>query len=128
MKDTRAFFIGRMIFFGIAMIALVGYAVMLLWNWLIPDLFNGPAIGYWQALGLLALSKILFSGFHKHGHNDRNHDKWKNRFKEKFHNMSPEEKERMKKSFEEKWRGGCSHWDKPQKDEKDEEPHNNSPS
>ena len=38
------------------------YVVMLLWNALIPGLFNGPVLGYWQTLGLLILSKILFSG------------------------------------------------------------------
>ena len=32
----------------------------LLWNWLVPVLFNGPIISYWQALGLLTLTKILF--------------------------------------------------------------------
>jgi hypothetical protein len=35
---------------------------MWLWNALIPELFNGPELAYWQTLGLLVLSKILFSG------------------------------------------------------------------
>lgn len=33
---------------------------MWLWNWLMPDLFNLPTITFWQALGLNALSTILF--------------------------------------------------------------------
>jgi len=38
------------------------FVVMWLWNWLVPDLFNGPELNYWQTLGLFILSKILFSG------------------------------------------------------------------
>ncbi len=48
---------------GIAAFALVlGFAVMWLWNWLVPELFHLPAIGYWQAVGLLVLSHLLFKG------------------------------------------------------------------
>jgi len=48
---------------GIAGMILFTFVVMWLWNWLVPELFKGPVLGYWQALGLLVLSKILFSGF-----------------------------------------------------------------
>ena len=42
-----------------------GFIVMHLWNWLLPELFGWPQIGFWQALGLLALCRILFGGgFH----------------------------------------------------------------
>jgi hypothetical protein len=47
---------------GVAAVFLFTFVVMWLWNWLVPDLFNGPVLGYWQTLGLLVLSKILFSG------------------------------------------------------------------
>ncbi|MBK6526662.1 MAG: hypothetical protein IPG07_14625 [Crocinitomicaceae bacterium] len=47
---------------GIAMTAVV----MLLWNWLMPTLFGLTIITFWQALGILILSKILFGG---HGEN-----------------------------------------------------------
>ena len=47
---------------GIAGMILFTFVVMWLWNWLVPELFNGPVLGYWQTLGLLVLSKILFSG------------------------------------------------------------------
>lgn len=43
-------------------VALVGLVLMLLWNWLMPDIFKLPRIDYWQAWGLLALSTILFRG------------------------------------------------------------------
>ena len=39
---------------------------MLLWNWLLPTVFIGAqSIGYWPALGILLLSKILFGGFRR---------------------------------------------------------------
>ena len=37
--------------------------VMLLWNCLIPTIFGLTAIGFWQALGLLLLCRILFGSF-----------------------------------------------------------------
>ncbi len=43
----------------IVAIFLLGWIVQLLWNALIPDLFHGPMLGYWQAVGLLLLSRIL---------------------------------------------------------------------
>ena len=50
---------------GTAVIAgafLFTWVVMYLWNWLVPSLFSGPEIGFWQAAGILVLSKILFGG------------------------------------------------------------------
>ena len=39
---------------------LIAFPVMWLWNWLAPDLFRGPIIGYWQAYGIYLLCAILF--------------------------------------------------------------------
>jgi hypothetical protein len=44
-------------------VAFGGAVVLLLWNWLVPDLLNLRRVTYWEALGLLALSRILFGGF-----------------------------------------------------------------
>jgi hypothetical protein len=41
-------------------IVLLGYPLMLLWNWLMPVLFKLPEITLWQAIGLNLLSTILF--------------------------------------------------------------------
>jgi hypothetical protein len=46
----------------ILFIAIGGVAVLELWNWLLPPLFGAPQIGFLQALGILALSRILFGG------------------------------------------------------------------
>jgi hypothetical protein len=49
---------------GLALLAFLGgQIVTMLWNALLPDLFGVPRIGFWQALGLLALCRILFGGF-----------------------------------------------------------------
>ena len=46
---------------GLIALAFIGPAItMWLWNWVATDLFSFPAIGYWQALGLTWLCKILF--------------------------------------------------------------------
>ena len=47
---------------GVAAVIGFTFVVMWLWNWLVPEVFNGPILSYWQTLGLLVLSKILFSG------------------------------------------------------------------
>lgn len=39
---------------------LLGFPIMWLWNWLMPYLFELPAIDFWQALGLYMLSSFLF--------------------------------------------------------------------
>lgn len=73
----------------IAGIAVIGYIVMLLWNWLLPDLFPGAhTIGYLQALGILVLSKILFGGLRGHGCHGRWH-------RHHWRHMSPEEREKF---------------------------------
>ncbi|MFA9388274.1 MAG: hypothetical protein ACERKD_00615 [Prolixibacteraceae bacterium] len=79
-------FIFRAIVFGLGGAALITWVVMLLWNWLMPALFNLSVITYWQALGVLVLSKILFGSHGSSGHIRSYHrDKYfKDRFKEKF--------------------------------------------
>lgn len=47
----------------LAFVAVGGAIVWQLWNWLLPGLFGWPSITFWQALGLLALCRILFGGF-----------------------------------------------------------------
>jgi hypothetical protein len=46
----------------LAIIAAFAAVVMFLWNSLMPDIAGLPVLDYWQALGILALSRILFSG------------------------------------------------------------------
>ena len=62
----RLIWITPLAILGILVFIFIGGAIIMhLWNWLLPDLFGWPRIGFWQALGLLALCRILFSGgFH----------------------------------------------------------------
>jgi hypothetical protein len=47
---------------GILMLAMIllGGPLMLLWNWLMPNIFGLPEITFWQACGLQVLATILF--------------------------------------------------------------------
>ena len=44
-------------------IVILGYPLMLLWNWLMPTLFGLPFITFWQAVGLNFLASILFGKY-----------------------------------------------------------------
>jgi len=88
--------------FVAAVAGLFGLAVMLLWNWLIPDIFRGPEVTYGQAVGLLLLSHILVRGWNG-GHGGWRSHRWKHKMEEKLAAMTPEERER----FKEEWRKRC---------------------
>lgn len=40
-------------------IFILAYPAMLLWNMLIPELFNGPYLSFWQTFGLIVLFRIF---------------------------------------------------------------------
>ena len=80
----------------VAFAALGGWVVMRLWNWLTPAVFGWHVITFWQALGLLLLSRILFGGLGLHSHararaGSRMGDRW--------HAMSQEERDRIRKGI-----------------------------
>ncbi len=83
----------------VGFVLLVGWVVMLLWNAILPKVVAGVTVlTYWQAVGLLILSKILFSGFkgggpHRHG---------KMNFREKWRNMSEEERTQFKAAWQDR--------------------------
>ena len=52
----------RFIVIGLAIATLLSFIVMQLWNHLLPEIAGVRTINFWQALGLLILSKILFGG------------------------------------------------------------------
>jgi hypothetical protein len=105
----------KFVLFIMAAGAAMGYAVMALWNWLFPAIFGLPVISFLQALGILIMAKILFSGFRRWGYGNCCHQGggewrkgyWKDRFKEKISSMSPEEQEKFKENFKK-----CCGWEK----------------
>jgi Protein of unknown function (DUF3106) len=83
-----------------AFVAALGFVVMLLWNALVPSLFAGPVLGFWQAVGLLVLCRILFGGFRGHGR----HHGWRQRaWGGRWHRMTPEERDRFRDGMR-RWR------------------------
>ncbi len=56
-----------------AVMVAFGFAVMYLWNWLMPALFGFREITFLQAFAMVLLAKILFGGFHGHHGRDREH-------------------------------------------------------
>jgi hypothetical protein len=83
----------------LAMLAVFGLGVMLLWNALLPGIFGLSGINYWQAAGLLLLSRILFGGFgpgpfmtHLRQGRDERLFRHGNPLREKWMNMTDEER------------------------------------
>lgn len=86
--------------FGLLALTLFGWLTMLLWNWLVPDLFGGPSITFWQSLGLLALTKMLFWSF---GGKSSHGSHWKHRYQSRLSSMTPEERARFKEKLQARW-------------------------
>ena len=82
-----------------------GEVVRLLWNWLLPPLFGWRAITFWQALGMLALCRILFGGYGSHGSIRSN---IRRRMEERCANMTPEEREQLRQRMRARWGFGPS--------------------
>ena len=64
-----------------------GEVVMRLWNWLAPPIFGWRQVSFWQALGLLALCRVLFGGHVYRSYSRR---------------RKPEERERFRRAFRER--------------------------
>ncbi|MBX2898476.1 MAG: hypothetical protein KF775_02440 [Cyclobacteriaceae bacterium] len=102
-KSVKVVKVLLLIVLGAGIVSAIIWSTMYLWNWLVPELFNGPVINIWQTLGLLALSRILFGrwgGGHKHSHA---HGPWKNYWRQRWRTMDASERERFKEKMKEKW-------------------------
>src|SRR5437868_15173263 len=95
----------RFIAIALVVTTLLSFIVMQLWNHLLPELVGAHTIGFWQALGLLILSKILFGGFRRPGGPPA--WAWKRRMSERWEKMTPEEREKFRAGW-----GRCGHWNK----------------
>ena len=116
----------------IAAVAVFSLVVMLLWNAIVPGITGWAALTYWKAMGLLVLSKILFSGFpcRRGGHggppwaqgrhagmrmawwrnlSEEEREQWKERRKEwqaTWAAMAPEDRAKLKET----WKARCGGW------------------
>ena len=106
----KVFYKGRFILIPLAaaaFLSVVSFAVMTLWNCLIPGIFGFSVITFWQAMGLFVLSKLLF-GFGRGGGRGCGPCgggrapwmRWK--MKERLANMSPEERDAFKQKMKER--------------------------
>ena len=80
---------------AIAAVAVFGFVVMQLWNAVLAPATGWHALTFWQAVGLLILSKILFGGFRGPGW--RGH--WRHRMRERWEQMTPEEREKFREGM-----------------------------
>ncbi|SNR85655.1 MULTISPECIES: hypothetical protein [Hymenobacter] len=97
----------KFILFAVLFVVAIGYLTMNLWNWLVPALFQGPQITFWQTIGLLVLSRILFGGWGRGGRSSawaRHRRQWKQKMESRMASLTPEEQEK----FRQKMAGACS--------------------
>ena len=91
------------LFIFIAAVLVFGLVVMGLWNAILPDVLGVKTISFFQALGILLLSKILFGGFGGGGRRWRGGPAWKEKMKQRWDNMTPDEREKFKGG----WKNRC---------------------
>jgi hypothetical protein len=104
------YFFAPLAILAMVLFAFIGGEVVLhLWNWLLPPLFGWRQLTFWQALGLLALCRILFG---HHGWRGPGRSNFRNRMRarmnERCGRMTPEEREKFRQAMRERWDFGSS--------------------
>ena len=69
---------------GVGFVTLAVFLTMCLWNSLIPQLFHGPVLTFWQTAGLFILSKILLTGVAPGGSHSHGKKEWRRKYNEKY--------------------------------------------
>lgn len=92
-------------FFVLLSAAMLSAAVMWLWNHVLVEVVPVRSISFWQAAGLMVLSRLLFGNFPNRGNRWGDASRFGSQangaaWKAKWHQMSDEEKAR----FREQWR------------------------
>jgi hypothetical protein len=99
----KLIFLAPLAILGMLLFIVIGGAlVMLLWNWLLPPILGVQQVTFWQALGILALCRILFGGFGRHGF----YRSGLRHMEERSAWMTPEERERFRQRLRERF-GFC---------------------
>jgi hypothetical protein len=111
---SRAHRIARIVTFAVPafliVFALLVWAVSALWNGLMPAIFGLPTITYWQALGLMVLSWILFGGLRGRS----GHGSWRYDTRRRWERMTPVEREEFVKGL----RSRCGETPPPESEQK----------
>jgi hypothetical protein len=98
MRRKKLLRIAPLAILGLAAFVFIGGEIVrLLWNWLLPSLFGWRQITFWEAVGILALCRILFGGFggHRSIRSSMRH-RMAEQMAERLGSMSPEERERFR--------------------------------
>ncbi len=83
---------------GAAAITAITFVIMTLWNRVLVEVVSVNPVSFWQAMGIFALSKILFGFGGGRGHGG--HPFWWNReIRQKMRNMNEEEREKFKEEM-----------------------------
>ncbi len=98
MRPHRIARVIKFVLFAALAVAAFSFVVMSLWNWLLPALFGVARITYWQAVGILVLSKLLFGGIRGGGAAMF----WRQRMMERWAQMTPEEREKFRAGLRER--------------------------
>ncbi|AKH96078.1 hypothetical protein HZP39_10630 [Elizabethkingia anophelis] len=102
-RNKKKFWIAFPLIIG--MIFLLVWLVQWLWNLLLPEILGVKAISYWQAFGIMVLSKILFGGFRfRGGGGGRN---FKEKVKRRMEEFSDEDKERFREEWQKRFGDRC---------------------
>jgi hypothetical protein len=108
-KPAKVFFFLTM---AVLFAVILGTVVMWLWNAIIPEVTGFKPLNWWQAIGLLVLSRILFGGM-RFGSGNSPWARKRKYWKERWQHMSPEERVRMREKWQQ--RRGCT----PKKEDND---------
>ena len=96
-KVKKLILVAPLAFLGMLLFAAIGgELVKLLWNWLLPTLFGWRPITFWQAVGILALCRILFG---RSGIGRGVRSRSGRRMAERWQRMTPEEREQFRERF-----------------------------
>src|SRR5260221_9619616 len=105
-RRKRLIWIAPLAILGVALFIFIGgEIVMRLWNWLVPSLLGFRQVTFWQAVGILALCRILFGGHGWRGSRRSNfRPRLSERMEERYATLTPEKRER----FRQIWRARCA--------------------
>jgi Ca2+/H+ antiporter, TMEM165/GDT1 family len=96
MKPNRILRVLKFVVIAVVAFSVFGFLIMSLWNWLMPGIFGLHLIGFWQAVGILVLSKILFGGFRPRFGPGMH---WRRRMMARWEQMTPEEREKFREGL-----------------------------